>query len=529
MVTAYDAMNASGQSLTAFPGAFDPAAGALVSSYEGVLTSPYDLPLSWTLDMLTLQFLTDTPADPASYRNGHLYFDHGRAPREVAPGDVAVEDHAYCFNEVVLHVASTSDPLYRPTALVSGGFSGADWRGQPVAYTASGDFYGTPATADAAASAGQVAFTLPQGTFFVSPLVSFAPAGGGSTTVSLPSMPITAGCGQRFDVVPGLAVSIDALPACSTHASTTLSGRVSSNGADVDRVYYRVNGGPAIDLCASGCGPDPSFDVTVPLGACDNTVEVFADAAALGGTAVTAAQITWDDPLDDVTCGDGSCAFVCPDADGDGICDDADDCPFVPNPSQRDSDGDGVGDACDPLCVTFQRGAGGGVHDASVASNQPAANHGASNTLLAGQAGAVTRRLLLSFDLGSIPPSAQITSAEIHLFGALGQGSGTLAAHQALAPWQEGTVTWSSFGSSYDPAALATLIPSTPAPGGPATPFLLSSPALTSLIQAWVSGAAENDGIVLTPEGSAAGTFRSSEHPAAEDRPILTLCYTDPG
>jgi hypothetical protein len=36
------------------------------------------------------------------------------------------------------------------------------------------------------------------------------------------------------------------------------------------------------------------------------------------------------------------------DQDGDRILDDVDDCPHVWNPDQRDRDGDGVGDACDP-------------------------------------------------------------------------------------------------------------------------------------------------------------------------------------
>lgn len=35
------------------------------------------------------------------------------------------------------------------------------------------------------------------------------------------------------------------------------------------------------------------------------------------------------------------------DGDGDGIADDADNCPDWPNPDQADTDVDGVGDACD--------------------------------------------------------------------------------------------------------------------------------------------------------------------------------------
>jgi len=41
------------------------------------------------------------------------------------------------------------------------------------------------------------------------------------------------------------------------------------------------------------------------------------------------------------------------DSDGDGVCDDGDNCPAVPNESQSDGDGDGIGGACDTNPIFF--------------------------------------------------------------------------------------------------------------------------------------------------------------------------------
>jgi len=58
---------------------------------------------------------------------------------------------------------------------------------------------------------------------------------------------------------------------------------------------------------------------------------------------------------------------VNPDADGDGVPNGSDNCPLTANPDQRDTDGDGLGDACD-----IERGT-----TAAPAKNSPAAQAGA--------------------------------------------------------------------------------------------------------------------------------------------------------
>jgi hypothetical protein len=47
-----------------------------------------------------------------------------------------------------------------------------------------------------------------------------------------------------------------------------------------------------------------------------------------------------------------SCQPPCIDTDGDGVCDNQDNCPSVANPDQLDDDGDHIGNACDPYNCT---------------------------------------------------------------------------------------------------------------------------------------------------------------------------------
>lgn len=60
------------------------------------------------------------------------------------------------------------------------------------------------------------------------------------------------------------------------------------------------------------------------------------------------------------------CAGLGGDSDGDGVCDDRDNCPAVANPDQADSDGDGIGDACDNHPPVANAGTDQTVHLGSV-------------------------------------------------------------------------------------------------------------------------------------------------------------------
>ena len=66
---------------------------------------------------------------------------------------------------------------------------------------------------------------------------------------------------------------------------------------------------------------------------------------------------------------------ACPDTDGDGWADDADNCPLIPNPTQSDIDGDGVGDVCDNCPTVFNPtqtdSNGDGVGDACASTGKP--------------------------------------------------------------------------------------------------------------------------------------------------------------
>jgi hypothetical protein len=407
-------------------------------------------------------------------------------------------------------------------------------------YLSSAEIY-TPATNTFAlvtsmgTSRGQPSFaTLSDGTFLV--------AGGYSGFASLATS-------QRYDAATNTWSSAGSMASAHTGAVTeVLDGKdvlvVSGNAGGgnsystaTDRFTLRNALGSACtvaDDCQSGfCADGVCCNSACDAGACD-ACAVAAGGAANGTCALLTGPVCNDGNACTTgdTCQAGVCAGSSDDADADGVPDACDNCPLAPNPLQSDADGDGLGNPCDLLCATLQRGLAGAVSDAQISRKigssptidvEANSNFGALATAEVGYPQPkITRKTLLRFDLGGVPPLASVSSATVTLV-LQSSAAGSFNVRRATAPWDEGTVTWNLFANAQDPAQWTP-----PVFNGGAGYSGPVSFDLQALVQAWVSGAQPNFGVVLVGESSFVTTLQSSEAAALASRPKLELCYLLP-
>lgn len=186
-------------------------------------------------------------------------------------------------------------------------------------------------------------------------------------------------------------------------------------------------------------------------------------------------------------------------------------------------------------------------------------SNGAGNYLFAGRsnqpAGFSIRRGLVQFDLtGEVPSSAVVTSVRLTMnmsrtsFGAafvslhrvdaswgeagsaaLGEEGAGAAAEVGDATWLHrsyDTVTWSSAGGDFAPAASASIVVV-----GIGSYTWGSTPEMIADVEAWLADPSANHGWVAVGDENALGSskrFGTHENPDASQRPTLAITYVEP-
>ena len=179
------------------------------------------------------------------------------------------------------------------------------------------------------------------------------------------------------------------------------------------------------------------------------------------------------------------------------------------------------------------------IKDTYLYDDEQDRNYGDSSILLLDQAGGGLGhgRVLLQFDLSSIPAGAEITGAVLQLNATSNTGEFSINVYEVTEDWEEGTggtgaadwdyrytpenssSRWSSAGGTVDDSTIIASL-ETPDTG-------LHSWDVTTLVQDWFTGAAVNNGLMLASPDTGTETVEYDSRESA-NAPQLILTYSLP-
>ncbi|MSP13123.1 MAG: DNRLRE domain-containing protein [Chloroflexi bacterium] len=138
------------------------------------------------------------------------------------------------------------------------------------------------------------------------------------------------------------------------------------------------------------------------------------------------------------------------------------------------------------------------------------------------------QRILIRFNLSTIPSAGTIQSAQLNLYYNAFDASPTnpltltISLHRVTKTWSENTATWSDMNSAFAEIHDQLQLP-------PSGPFGYNSFFLTDLVKSWVTGSLDNNGIMLI--GASTGDVNFRQFASRENvpfKPQLTIVYTVP-
>lgn len=165
--------------------------------------------------------------------------------------------------------------------------------------------------------------------------------------------------------------------------------------------------------------------------------------------------------------------------------------------------------------------------DTSLSEMSPMLNNGASEELSIIGTASFRRRILLRFDLSSIPAGTPILAARIELeLIDLGDNIvGDLALRVSGQPWVESTATWNvrdaATAWTFVGGTVSAIVAVIPAPTGAFT-----VPVPVNIPQSWIDAPLTNFGVVITAADETTDTHyhvHASESLVVTARPLLVL------
>jgi len=168
--------------------------------------------------------------------------------------------------------------------------------------------------------------------------------------------------------------------------------------------------------------------------------------------------------------------------------------------------------------------------DTHINNGNPNENKGNDSELRIGKEAGSAKRILMRFDLSSVPLGSIITGANLQINRTSSSKAQAYKFHRLTESWTESGATWNSRNgtNNWSPSAGGTFIATPFASLNPGTTTGIKTVGITSAVQFWVDNAASNFGFLAKRELENNGDehrWGSSENSNALRQPQLTVTY----